>query len=989
VRGKGHGKGRRYEVCKLAEPSRRAALLGVAVLVSVVAMLAGCTVPPPAPPDQGSGDPILVISAAGQPFGRYYSEILRAEGLDAFAVSDVSDVSAQTLAPYSVVLLGETRLTGSQASMLDDWVQGGGNLIAMRPDAKLSNLLGLGAKGGTLANGYVKVNTGVAPGAGITGDTMQFHGTADRYALRGATEVASLYKDANSATSNPAVTLRDVGGSGGQAAAFTYDLARSVVYTRQGNPAWAGDERDGTPPIRSDDLFFGAKAGDVRADWVNLDKVAIPQADEQQRLLANLVTQMNLDRAPLPRFWYLPRGEQAAVILTGDDHGPGGTAGQFGRLESASSPGCSVADWECLRSTSYVYPKVPLTDAQAANFQAEGFEIALHPTTGCLDWTRDSLEADFSEQLAEFAAKWPSLNAPKTNRTHCIAWSDWASQPKVELAHGIRLDANYYYWPGSWIQNRPGMFTGSGFPMRFADHDGTMIDVYQAATQLTDESDQDIPANIAALLDGALGPKGYYGAFTANMHTDQGDHPGANAIVAAATARGVPVVSARQVLQWVDGRNASSFQALSFNAGQLAFTVAPGGGANGLEAMVPTGSASGSLSGITRGGQPVATTMRTIKGVDYAFFPAVAGDYVATYQADTTPPDISNVSSAPHEAGTATSADAATNSATSPAPENPPSSFTVPPAASLVDTTVSDFQTGATGSGTYVGATGATGDGEVELRSTVGEEFESAGLPTGWSTTPWGGSGIGAATGGSLVVDGARTCTDLTYTSGRTLEFDATFASAPFQQFGFGVDFNGAPWAMFSTGGGSLPVGLYARTNNGFTQEDTALNAVTFPPTQPHRYRILWKELSVDFFVDGVLVATHNRGFGADTMRPLASDFDVGGGAESVHWLRMSPYTTSGTFMSRVLDSGKDDSDWSTLEAASAIPAGTTLTYETRSGDSATPDATWSAWQAVGPGGAIASPNARYIQYRAIVSSTDATATPTMQQVTVRYQPAP
>ena len=76
--------------------------------------------------------------------------------------------------------------------------------------------------------------------------------------------------------------------NGGHAAAFTFDLARSIVYTRQGNPAWSGQERDGNGPIRSDDLFFGAAAGDVQADWVDLNKVAIPQADEQQRLLANL-----------------------------------------------------------------------------------------------------------------------------------------------------------------------------------------------------------------------------------------------------------------------------------------------------------------------------------------------------------------------------------------------------------------------------------------------------------------------------------------------------------------------------------------------------------------------------------------------------------------------------------------------------------------------------------------------------------------------------
>ena len=118
---------------------------------------------------------------------------------------------------------------------------------------------------------------------------MQFHGTADRYTPNGAATVATLYSDATTATSNPAVTLNSVGSNGGQAAAFTYDLARSVVLTRQGNPALAGQERDGFSPIRSDDQFFGG----ALPDWVNLAKVAIPQADEQQRLLANLVETMN------------------------------------------------------------------------------------------------------------------------------------------------------------------------------------------------------------------------------------------------------------------------------------------------------------------------------------------------------------------------------------------------------------------------------------------------------------------------------------------------------------------------------------------------------------------------------------------------------------------------------------------------------------------------------------------------------------------------
>ena len=116
------------------------------------------------------------------------------------------------------------------------------------------------------------------------------------------------------------MTLRSVGSSGGQAAAFTFDLARSVVYTRQGNPAWAGQERDGVaghPPRRH---VLRRQGGDVQPDWLDTSKIAIPQADEQQRLLVNLITLMERDKLPLPHFWYLPRGKKAVVVMSGDDH---------------------------------------------------------------------------------------------------------------------------------------------------------------------------------------------------------------------------------------------------------------------------------------------------------------------------------------------------------------------------------------------------------------------------------------------------------------------------------------------------------------------------------------------------------------------------------------------------------------------------------------------------------------------------------------------
>jgi WD40 repeat protein/methionine-rich copper-binding protein CopC len=605
----------------------------------------------------GPGGPILVVTSSTDPFSEYYAEILRAEGLNAFATADVGTVTAAALAGFDVVLLAARSLSSAQVSAFTDWVTGGGNLIAMRPDPQLAGLLGLTSNNSTLAEGYLKVDTGSRPGNGIVGETIQFHGIADRYALNGARGVATLYSNATTATSSPAVSLTAVGTQGGQAAAFTFDLARSVVYTRQGNPAWEGQERDGVTPRRPDDLYYGAMSGDVQNDWIDLTKVAIPQADEQQRLLVNLILEMNQDRKPLPRFWYLPRGLKAAVVMTGDDHGNGGTSGRFDQFLAESPAGCSVADWECIRGTSYIYSSTPITNAQAATYVNQGFEIGTHITTDCQDWTPSSLASDFSTQLQQFTSKYTSLSAPVTNRTHCIAWSDWATHASVELANGIRLDTNYYYWPPSWIEDRAGFFTGSGVPMRFTDTSGAMIDVYQAATQLTDESGQSYPNTVDQLLDRALGAEGYYGVFTINAHTDSAEITESTTTVASAKARGVPVVTAKQMLDWVDGRNASSFQNLAWNAGQLTFSVSAGAGARNLDMLVPARSGQWVLKTVTRDGNAVTYATQPVKGADYAFVRATSGAYVATYEQDTTAPTV--ISTNPADGATGASQSAA------------------------------------------------------------------------------------------------------------------------------------------------------------------------------------------------------------------------------------------------------------------------------------------------------------------------------------------
>jgi hypothetical protein len=555
--------------------------------------------------------------------------------------------------------------------MLSDWVTAGGNLIALRPDTRLAGLLGISPLGGTSDDANLTVDTSRAPGAGITSTSMQYHGPADRYALAGATSVAGL------SSGTPAVTQRAVGA--GHAAAFTYDLSRSVVETRQGNPAWAGQERDNDTVglVRADDMFFGTASSGL--PWLDLSRAAVPSADEQQRLLANLITETA--RTPIPRFWYLPNGYKAAVVLTGDDHGratTGGTVQRFQENIASSAPGCSLIDWQCVRSTSYVYPEVAPSQATAQTYMSQGFEIALHLKVNgpqdCSPFTSlANLNDDYTTQLDALRAVLPNLPAA-TSRTHCIAWSDFDSQPRAELAHGIRLDTNYYYWPGSWVGQNPGLLTGSGFPQRFAGADGSLLDVYQATTQLNDELTDNMANDIATetnslntLLNNAVGSPAYYGVFTANNHTDaqEGANHAAN-VVDAAQAHGVPVVSAQQMLTWLDGRNASAFQGVAFNGGQLTFNIAQASGAHGLQAMIPINGSTGALLGLARNGAAVATSTRTVKGIAYAVFDAQSGSYVATYPAPAGATGATGAGSTSNHGSTGSTGNSTTNTVKAP-----------------------------------------------------------------------------------------------------------------------------------------------------------------------------------------------------------------------------------------------------------------------------------------------------------------------------------
>lgn len=587
------------------------------------------TVPPAPDPAQGLGGSILLV-AREQTRDAYLAEILRAEGFTGFDTVTPEQVTDDALAGHAVVLLGAGSATGPHVAALESWVRGGGDLIAMKPQGPLSQLAGLTATGETLADAYLAIDTSQPPGAGITAGPMQFHGDALVYEAAPTSRiVAALTADPQGPGALPAVTLTEVGTAGGRIAAFSYDLATSVMYTRQGDPARAGEENDALAPIRANDLFMGS---DGEADYLDLSKIGIPQADEQMRLLSNVLIGLHADTSPLPRFWYLPHGEEAALVMTADDHGTwDGSARFFDRMLAASDPGCDVDTWECPRATTWLYPSTPLAADDARSYADAGFDIGVHVTTDCRDWTEASLDAAFVASVLDFRRRFPALPPQTGHRLHCIAYSDWLSLPAEQERWGMRLDMNYYHWPPDWVGEEPGYLTGSALPMRFSDVDGRMLNVFQQESHLVNETWLGSAVAIEGLIAAARDDRGYYGAF--GTHFDFSDDFD-RTLMEAALRLDVPMVSAQQLLEFTEGREASRFDSVvQTGAGDMSFDVRVDARVRGLlQGMLPLESGGLTLTSLTADGAPVDYEVRLVKGIRYAFFEAGDVHYEAAYR---------------------------------------------------------------------------------------------------------------------------------------------------------------------------------------------------------------------------------------------------------------------------------------------------------------------------------------------------------------------
>lgn len=893
----------------------------------------------PDPPPQGRA-PILIVGVGPTHFASYYAEILRAEGLTAADQIPGADLDLPALADRRVVLLADASLDDRALGLLRDYVEAGGCLVAVRPTPQLGPLLGLEPLEGSVDDGYLTVVAGASVASGIAQCPMQIHGSADRWSLIDAVEVASLLERDRTPTGCPAVTERAVGQRGGRAIALSYDLARSVVLTRQGNPSWAGQNRDGDLLIRSSEMFFGGSLDDPQPDWVDRSLLAVPQADEQQRLLVNLMVAATAAASrPLPRFWYLPHGRRAAVVMTGDDHGTGGTVGRFERYRSMDRPGASEADWECVRATSYVFPRTKIPWHKLVSYSRHGFEVGIHVNTLSRNWTPDQLRGFYAKQISWFRNRLSFAGPPVTHRTHCVTWSDYDTQARVELEHGIRFDTNYYLYPPRWVQGGSGHFTGSGLPMRFSDAAGDPIDVYQAVTQITDEAEQELPRAFEELLDGALGPDGFVTVVTVNAHTDFAESGVSDAVVSASLDREVPIVSARQMLTWLDARNSSWVEVGELRDGRLQLTVHAHRAARGLQLLVPAEVADGAVPvAVRRDGQPIGFELDTVKGLRHLRVSAVDGVYEVHYGA---PP-------------------------ATPSPHAAPASTASPVHGEVVRLDL--------GRGELHQVTPRpVGGGELVLAPALHADGSDTDVPAGWEAagrwTPLGDC--------TLIANGSLS--SIKEITPFAVEAVAAFSAACKQR-----------------------LGLRAATGESAAFEvalDSTLEAVVWHAGRrvsvpipgwwvdaAHRYRIdVEPSGTIRFWVDQSDVALIDATLPerVTVVAEAEAEAGVNGGDRAglaVHWLSALPHARQGTYTSPVVDVRRTGR-LVRLRWTAVYQQGTTIRAEARRGETPSPDDTWSPWAPVDAPNHHVDGSGRHLQYRLLLAGASSYKTPSVRSV--------
>lgn len=95
-------------------------------------------------------------------------------------------------------------------------------------------------------------------------------------------------------------------------------------------------------------------------------------------------------------------------------------------------------------------------------------------------------------------------------------------------------------------------------------------------------------------------------------------------------------------------------------------------------------------------------------------------------------------------------------------------------------------------------------------------------------------------------------------------------------------------------------------------------------------------------------------------------------------------YESQGSYESKVFDA-KITSYWGKFQYDAKLPAGCNVKLYTRSGNTEQTNNTWSSWVELASGGNIVSPEARFLQWKLVLETSNPAITPTISQMKLSY----
>ena len=453
---------------------------------------------------------------------------------------------------------------------------------------------------------------------------MQFHGTADIYTIKTATILAALFAKKTDDLTFPAVVRHDYGK--GHAIAFLYNLPKSIVYTRQGNPLFAGIEKDGIPGLRGMDLFTDG--------WVDTTANTLNQADQQMSLLSHCIQELNKYTKPLPRFWYFPDTLKCLAVLDndGEDNNEHDFEPQFCDVDSMGA-----------KMTIYIKDVDKVSKDWVEKWTARGFEISGHPDdtfqAGNPVWA--DMDSAIMSKKNEIVTKFGL--SMRTVVNHWFVWCgkdmngqrDFGAQARLEEKNGIEMDANYaiydinsnqpVHFLGTPGKNQ-GNYIGSGLVMKYADVFGKTVNVYQRFNAVYDQqyNEGSTPEKFfecfKGLVDRSLNDY-IYSVVSIKAHNNEyyfSKKP-LMKMLAYANSKGVPVWTAIKLLDFIKMKDEASFDNISLKNNDLTFTLHSSlTHSNKLTFMVPADYNGKKIKGITLNDQMQTYSIKRIKGIHYA-----------------------------------------------------------------------------------------------------------------------------------------------------------------------------------------------------------------------------------------------------------------------------------------------------------------------------------------------------------------------------------